>query len=214
MGLGQHLVRELGLENGVDTLGRWLSHHVAELIVGSQKATTPAAHREASKQATDVVLKIWKHRAVIPGDANPLARYTELLKVLRLLLPNRNPWDLQSRIPLRRLAAIVYDRLCRLTIGLLVIEGTPRRKAESRGTQAVLDSLTKKEQVLLRELDRWLDAIGATAARRPQTKAKRQSQAIDARKSLEKLVEDAIEQLHRLGEELSNRGSAPEVQGG
>src|SRR5438552_13165247 len=81
--LGTHIVKELELKDRGDTLNRWLAHHVAELIYDAEHATAdPKARREAQKRATETILKIWDHRANLPGHANPLARYREILEVL------------------------------------------------------------------------------------------------------------------------------------
>ena len=52
LGLGQHLVRELGFDDQRDTLGRWMAHHVAELINDAKKGSTAAARSTARKTAT------------------------------------------------------------------------------------------------------------------------------------------------------------------
>ena len=36
--LGKKLVLELGLEDAVDTLGRWMAHHIAELMADAETA--------------------------------------------------------------------------------------------------------------------------------------------------------------------------------
>jgi hypothetical protein len=36
-------VRELGFEDGVDTLGRWMAHHLAELIDKAENGATVAS---------------------------------------------------------------------------------------------------------------------------------------------------------------------------
>ena len=45
--LGQHLVRELGFEDRGETLGRWMAHHLAELLDQAENAKT-AAEREGT----------------------------------------------------------------------------------------------------------------------------------------------------------------------
>jgi hypothetical protein len=78
LGLGRHLVRELGLEDGVDTLGRWMAHHLAELIDKTENAATAKDRQKASKAATETILKIWERRALLPETAYPLAPYTSV----------------------------------------------------------------------------------------------------------------------------------------
>lgn len=80
LGLGRHLVRELRFEDGVDTLGRWMAHHLAELIDEAESGSTPAERLRARKSATETILKIWEHRASLPGrsvSARALQRCSE-----------------------------------------------------------------------------------------------------------------------------------------
>jgi hypothetical protein len=62
LGLGRHLVRELGFEDGVDTLGRWMAHHLAELIDKAENGVCATERVEARKSATETILKVWEHR--------------------------------------------------------------------------------------------------------------------------------------------------------
>ena len=75
LGLGQHLVRELGFEDSVDTLGRWMAHHVAELMDKAKNGPTKTERLTGGKDAVATILKIWKHRAFLPGVSYPLAKY-------------------------------------------------------------------------------------------------------------------------------------------
>src|SRR5690242_9787087 len=76
--LGKHLVRELKLHDGVDTLGRWMAHHVAELITDAKRQRKGPKRTRAEKEATELILKIWEHREALPRHAYPLAQYEEL----------------------------------------------------------------------------------------------------------------------------------------
>src|SRR5687767_11542563 len=78
LGLGQHLVRELDFEDGVDTLGRWMAHYLAELIDKAENGGTAAKRLRAHKSATETILKIWEHRTSLPGKAYPLAPYKDV----------------------------------------------------------------------------------------------------------------------------------------
>jgi len=70
--LGQYLVRELDFEGGVDTLGRWMAHYLAELIDEAENSSTVAKRTRARKEAATTILKIWDHRSSLPGKAvNP-----------------------------------------------------------------------------------------------------------------------------------------------
>ena len=58
---GRQLVRELDLEDGVDTLGRWMAHHLAELMSIAEHGITSEVRIEASQQVRDTTLRIKKH---------------------------------------------------------------------------------------------------------------------------------------------------------
>jgi hypothetical protein len=53
-----------------DVLGRWISHHVAELV--NRAETVPEHQRaEAEASAREAILQLWEHRAAIPSGARP-----------------------------------------------------------------------------------------------------------------------------------------------
>ena len=87
LGLGQHLVRELGFEDGVDTLGRWMAHYLAELIGEAENGSTAAKRTSARKEAIETILKIWDHRTSLSGTAYPLTKYRDVLKGIDRLQP-------------------------------------------------------------------------------------------------------------------------------
>ena len=89
IGLGDHLVRELGFADGVDTLGRWMSHHVAELIAQARKGGKNKG--KAQREARAAILKLWAYRRVLPGNAHPLANYDKVIEFLEVLRPSDNP---------------------------------------------------------------------------------------------------------------------------
>src|SRR5690348_7554047 len=82
LGLGMHLVRELSTSRSNDTLGRWLSHHVAELMNAVDGAKSPEEKAQKLNDATDLILRIWERRNALPGEANPLGRFREAITIL------------------------------------------------------------------------------------------------------------------------------------
>src|SRR3990170_1610166 len=117
LGLGRHLVRELGFEGQRDTLARWMAHHLAELIDKAEKGATAAQRLRARKSAAEAILRVWAHRASLPGNAYPLASYKDALKILPLLHPKVNPfWHLgrQGKRGRDQLAGALFDGLSRL----------------------------------------------------------------------------------------------------
>jgi hypothetical protein len=200
LGLGVHLVRELGLRDSTDTMGRWLAHYLAELMTEAANRKKSVAHRvEAQKQAADLILKIWERRNLLPGNAYPLAPYKEILKVLGLLRLEGNPWRRRSGTPYQILAASIYDRLCRLVIGLLLIDVAQLLHRRTGKRNKSLKFLADEEREILKELERWSEAV--SNGELPATD-KSESRQIDVRVPLQKLADAAIKQLHELQQRL------------
>jgi hypothetical protein len=79
--LGKRIVEEFGLSDSVDTLGRWMSHRIAELMERAE-STVDAVEREAiRRQCSDLIIRLWERRAHWPYG-QPLAGVAELLKSL------------------------------------------------------------------------------------------------------------------------------------
>jgi hypothetical protein len=91
LALGSTIVRELKLDRRGDTLQRWMAHHLAELITKAEGATG-ADKVEHERAATDLILKLWLHRRGLPQEADPLAGFTEAIKLLKHLSTEANPW--------------------------------------------------------------------------------------------------------------------------
>lgn len=64
--LGMRIVRELGFEDSVDTLGRWMSHRIAELMEQAESADTEVTKVAAKQECTDLILKVWERRKYWP----------------------------------------------------------------------------------------------------------------------------------------------------
>lgn len=82
LALGQHLVSALNLEDSVDTLGRWMAHHLAELLAEVEKCRKVSDRKAAEDRAMSAILRIWEHRQQLPGKAYPLSQYQKAANVL------------------------------------------------------------------------------------------------------------------------------------
>lgn len=122
LGLGKHLVSELGLENSNDTLGRWMAHHVAELIAAAKGAKNKAQRAVAEERAVKTILKLWEHRTTLPGHAYPLAQFREILDLLSKLIPAANPWYRQAQGERQQLSLNLFNDLTQLTNLLLSLD--------------------------------------------------------------------------------------------
>lgn len=84
--LGRKLVEELGLADSTDTLGRWMAHHVADLIAKAETATG-ADKGTAEADAFDAILKLWKHRSEFPAGKRPFGELESIIRTIASLDP-------------------------------------------------------------------------------------------------------------------------------
>lgn len=69
--LGEAIVRELGLEDATDTLGRWMAHRAAELLHRARAAKSVQQRERVHEQIADLVLRIWRERSHWPQGWPP-----------------------------------------------------------------------------------------------------------------------------------------------
>jgi hypothetical protein len=138
--LGRYLVDENLGERNNDTLSRWLLHAIAERLAACGAAPNSAQKKKCESEAADLILRLWKHRAVVPMDIDPLAPYERVCKAFRSLLPQANPWQfLDEGSANETVAAELYRCLSLLTVSmfLLSVEAIPKR---SKNEKALHDS--------------------------------------------------------------------------
>lgn len=80
--LGKAIVKELGMEPGVDTLGRWMVHYLSEKMIEAEE------NPKASKECFETILKIWEHRWLLPRGNRPFENFEPILKVLKRINPD------------------------------------------------------------------------------------------------------------------------------
>lgn len=91
--LGKLLVKELGIEDGVDTLSRWMAHYVAEKIRLIEQLPSGENKEEIKKDCFETILKLWEHRWLVSPGYRPLENFESILKVLEEINPeNRLPF--------------------------------------------------------------------------------------------------------------------------
>jgi hypothetical protein len=158
LALGKYLERELKLADSVDTLGRWMSHHLADLIHKAENGKTSAERTKAQNQAVETILKIWEHRKSLPRNAYPLAGYADLLKVVDRMRFDNDPYRYYgNNFPTRtdEIAAALFQDFARL-IPLLLLRRINILEAQKKLDSAIVEALDGEEQSLLSALHEWL----------------------------------------------------------
>lgn len=179
-------------------MGRWLAHHLAELMKEAANKKKSSGHRaEARKQAANLIMKIWDRRMSLPGNAYPLAKYRNVLRVLDLLRPSANPWQRQNGNRYQILAAKIFDNLCHLTILLLLVDRPPARKRKSSRRNTSVKFLSKIEQAILKDLEGWPAVV---RVKFEDDKSAPRRKAITMGELLRMSADDALKNLRELRE--------------
>lgn len=85
--LGKQFVSELGLDPGVDTFSKWMAHYIAEKMTLAEQLPSGKDKKEAEKECFEIILKLWKHRWLLPSGKRPLEEFEPILKTLKRLNP-------------------------------------------------------------------------------------------------------------------------------
>lgn len=163
LALGVRIVRELELEPSVDTLGRWLAHHLAEVMLLAKTAEGPARAAAESK-AVELILKIWARRHDLPGHSHPLKDFEGVLKIIRLLNNDAWPYPHASRESTERLLEAAFRGLQHIIAhGALLVSERAAAPLDPGETKGFLDQEEKK---LIDAMNAWIELYD-TAPKHP-----------------------------------------------
>ena len=82
--LGKKIVDEMGIQRSVDTLGRWMAHYIAELIVEANSAQGQTKI-DAEKRCQEAILELWQHRYELPEGFRPFQGFEAIAETLASL---------------------------------------------------------------------------------------------------------------------------------
>lgn len=80
-----------------DVLGRWMAHHLSDLIIQAENAT--GAEADVRREATTAILALWDHRAAFPSSAPPLGAFEPAFRALERLSEPQDPWSFYRMFP-------------------------------------------------------------------------------------------------------------------
>ena len=94
--LGKKLVQELELDRSPDTLGRWMAHHLADLI--NQAEQGPESDRnERRRECRSAILELWEHMYSIRTASNPFLDLESIVETIRALDPGKPGYFYQTK---------------------------------------------------------------------------------------------------------------------
>lgn len=106
--LGKQLVNKLGLEQGTDTLGRWMCHYIAEQMVKAENSQGEI--KDATQQKCfDAILQLWQHRWQLPSGQRPFENFERILFLIEGLDPETRRNFYYHQLPERNDLAVPID---------------------------------------------------------------------------------------------------------
>lgn len=158
--MGKKLVTELKLDNSGHTLGRWMAHYLAELMVAIENEKLLIKKRKLQNECCDIILKIWSDRKILPNKARPLSNLDEAIQVLNgLSMKEKNveSWSIymheQDAPPWENFVRKI-SRNYNNVIALSLISGLSEEILE-REKEWLLHSelLSEEEKIIIQQLD-------------------------------------------------------------
>ena len=154
--LGSRIVRELNLGR-TDTLGRWMAHHLAELLQSAESASEDEKEL-VQNGAVDLILKLWSHRRSLPGNAYPLKNLERAVSVLARLSPDPSLFQWINTGEKEKSLARVFEGLRLIAIrGVILISKTSDFPDDY---EATMPFLNEDERKLLETFKSWKDYAG------------------------------------------------------
>lgn len=82
--LGEKLVKELDLEYSTNTLARWMSHYLAELMEKIDNIESEEEKKILQQECCDIILKVWSQKENLP-ITKPLDSLKPIIEILEVL---------------------------------------------------------------------------------------------------------------------------------
>lgn len=207
LALGQYLVNALNLEDSVDTLGRWMAHHLAELLAEVEKCRKASDREAAEDRAMSAILRIWEHRQQLSGKAYPLSQYQKAANVLTSIQLQSNRFDtwrhLDSGSSLG-LTLEMYGAASRLALFAL-IDLLPERKNSLNPAAVAL--LETEEKEYLDAIEGIYKLFNLSSQVPTKSKKSRTADAIDLdelRRTRLELLDELAKDIEKLKESLTD----------
>lgn len=88
--LGHRLTAELGFAESCDTLGKWMAHHVAELMEKAETSTDKTLKKKYTAEVVKTILKLWQHRYTLPDGCRPFESFEPIFRAIQNLDPEKS----------------------------------------------------------------------------------------------------------------------------
>lgn len=207
--LGKLLVKELDIEESVDTLSRWMAHYVAEKIKLAEDLPDGAKKKTAEKECFSLILDLWEHRWHYKPDRRPLRNFNHLYTILENLDPDKeeqyyirfnhrpeekeNPSFKPSDLKKSSTLASQIDKVARIWIDYVLREAAAN--GDNENTRKIVNSAVKLQDAADTHIIQIL-----FASQQEKEENKKLAEAEWNRKSKISTLERRIEELQKFRE--------------
>lgn len=154
LALGTRIVRELELQPSVDTLSRWMAHHLAEIMLVAERAE--GTERDTAREkAADLILRLWARRNELPGQVNPLKELGDVIAVLRRLRSDAWPYRRPNAEKLDQLLSQAFDGLRHLVAHGVLLTGNA--VAERVELAEASEFISSEEKEVIDAINEWIE---------------------------------------------------------
>lgn len=130
-----------------DLLTMWMAHYLAELMSVAEQSGNDLAGTAAKREASELIFRLWEHRAELAGKANPMKNYENAVD--QLISMNSGGYFHFESSPRHNLPIIEFRKSSNRLFTSIFLLNTP----ETGDTDNVAKKyLSKVEQELLSKL--------------------------------------------------------------
>jgi hypothetical protein len=79
--LGSKIIKQLGLEDSHDTLGKWMAQYVAELMRNIEICENPEEKSKLQAECADLIMQLWKNKKFLPIE-QPIENLKPVIKII------------------------------------------------------------------------------------------------------------------------------------
>jgi len=163
--LGKLVVKELGLDPGVDTLSRWMAHYLAEQIKEAEREKNQKKKTAIEKDISDLIIKIWDRRKIRHDDLDPLKDINVAIKLLKSIeekdqynLLGRYSDQKSSQEPYSKFLETINENSRNISRAVLVLSQLPDKLKKARNWENDFGGImTKEERELIASLNVFLE---------------------------------------------------------
>lgn len=206
LNLGARIVRELNRENSNDTLGRWMAHHLAEMIEQAESAEGEDK-TVAHERINDLILRIWSHRQNLPVGAYPLNKLDDVISALWRLRPEASPFRRRGTNETEALLVDIFRHFQNVVAhGIILTSGI---KSLPKNLEDFEPFFNENESDLIANVERWIEFHNAerkrlvriefvdstTSTSKTPTSDQDVDEELDAQSMTKRLLCDGIDEL-------------------